>query len=89
MRALLSLILGSLMINLSAHAKSSVTSSDNSTGNQNMEEEQDIQNKNPLPQKMEDAYSGRYPKRLFKGYDKYHKTRLPDSTPQEILQTED
>jgi hypothetical protein len=91
MRALVSLILSSMMLNLSAQARSSATSSDDSTSNQNMEEdfEQEIQDKNPSPQKMEDFYSGKYPKRQFKGYNKYPKTRLPDSNPQEILQTED
>lgn len=91
MRALVSFIISSMLLNLSAHARSSSTNSNNSTNKQNLEEdlEQDNPHKNPSPQKMEDSYTGRYPKRKFKGYDKYPKGRLPNSTPQEILQTED
>lgn len=91
MRALVSLIISSMLLNLSAHARSSSTNSNNSTHKQNMEEDldQDTLQKNPSPQKMEDSYRGRYPKRKFKRYKKYPKGRLPNSTPQEILQTED
>lgn len=91
MRALMSLILSSMMLSLSIQARSSPTNTDDSTENQNMEEdlEQDILDKNPPPEKMEDSYSRRYPKRQFKGYEKSLKTRLPDSTPKEILQNED
>lgn len=83
MRALISIILGSMMVNLSVNAKTS----DKTENQENAPDKIDL--KNPPPQKMEDSYTGRYPKRKFKGYGKYPRTELPRSTPKEILQTED
>jgi hypothetical protein len=91
MKALISLILSSMLLNLSVHAGSSSENSDSAEAQQEKAKKSELEKNQDAweKQKMEEATDTPHRKTYYPGFEYNPRPYSPSSTPQERIQTED